>query len=475
MAVGEALGAPLEGMSPEDIERRVGPIERFLDPQETQPEYRSGYFTRSAYEDETQVALATIDTLLEEGEFAVAGLRARLEALGEAAEGRVLGQYRRPRRNFRIALRRMLSGGPWETCGVNTAGSGAASRGIPLGVWYRDDAEGRTRAAIESTLLTHRDPRACASTASVAEAVALAVAADRPEALSPEDLATCLAAAARRAEDMMAEEYVEVLYPGHETFLNQFSVALQPLPDLIQLDLEPAFRRIIDQASDKGARPITTATGGFSLTAVVSSLYLWLTGLDSYEGCVLDAISEGGSADTLGCLVGGLSGALHGVDAIPKAWRGDLKNGDHVDAYGTALARDPEPGPRREDLVAAEARVTPPAPLPARKKRVRRPASRGPGGGGAGGGKRPAQGRGGGRGPRRDSGGRDGGARSSRDSERRDGPRKGGERSSDRSRGGAGRGSRGGGSAGSRSDRGGGRSSAKGPRRPGRGDGGGVG
>ena len=385
MAVGEALGAPLDGLSPEEIEEKVGRIDGFLDPADTQPAYRSGYFTHRAYEDETQVALATAETLVEDAEFQAEGLRSRLEELGRPVEGNAFGCYRRARRNFRTAVRRMLEGAPWQECGVNTAGAGAASRGIPIGIWYRDERDGRLRASVEATLLTHRDPRACAATVSVAEAVAVALAAETSDALRPEAAASAIAASCRDAERLMEEEYSEVLYPGYEPYLHQYSDSASLLSDLVQLDIGPAFERIVKQASEKGSRPITSATRGFSLTAVVSSLYLFLTGLESFEDTVLDTICEGGSADTLGCLVGGLSGALHGVDGIPAEWRGSLKNNEHVDAYGAALVGE---GDRAAlaPLALTEASVTLPAPPGLRKRSRRRPdprpSARGRGGAG---------------------------------------------------------------------------------------------
>lgn len=471
MAVGEAMGAPLEGLSPEEIEEKVGRITGYLDADKTQPEHRAGFFTHSAYEDETQAALATAETLVIGDGFSVEELKSRFEELGRPVEGNVFGCYRRARRNFRTAVRRMLGGAPWKECGVNTAGSGAASRGIPIGVWFRDDREGRLRAAVEATLLTHRDPRACAATASVAEITALVMGLEDGAQLDADAGARAIVAAATDAEALMESEYADVLYPGYEPYLHQFGEAVAILPELVQLDIEPAFARIIEEASDKGSRPITHATRGFALTAVVCAQYLFLTGLDSYEDCLLDTICEGGNTDTLGCLVGGLSGALHGVTGIPDAWRAGLKNADHVSTFGAALAGAVGRG-ELGSLILTEARVTEPAPPQRRKRTAAPPPQRGGGqrrhGGDRRGGGGPRRGRGGG-GPRRGPGG--GGPR--RDGDRDDrGPRRGpgGGGGPRRGPGGGGprRGPGGGGGGGPRREGGGG-----GPRRGGGGGGGG--
>jgi two-component system sensor histidine kinase QseC len=61
MAIGEALGAPFEGLTHEQIQERAGRVEGFVDPRRVQSPARAGYFQLAVYEDETQVALAAAD------------------------------------------------------------------------------------------------------------------------------------------------------------------------------------------------------------------------------------------------------------------------------------------------------------------------------------------------------------------------------------------------------------------------------
>jgi hypothetical protein len=127
------------------------------------------------------------------------------------------------------------------------------------------------------------------------------------------------------------------LRPGFEPALHQFSEAMAFLPQIIDLDVDEAFVRIVAMAEGKGSRPISLATRGFSLTAVTTAIYFFLTGFDSYEETLLDTISEGGNTDTLGCLVGGLLGAMLGESAIPREWRESLKNANAVALRGEAM------------------------------------------------------------------------------------------------------------------------------------------
>lgn len=412
MAVGEALGAPLEGLSHEQVESKVGRLTGFVDAAKTQPEHRAAFFQMGVYEDETQAALATTDVIIKQKGFSVEGLRDRIEELGQPIEGNVFGCWRRPRRNLRAAVRRMLGGAPWAECGVNTAGSGAASRGVPIGIWYRDDEAAMSKAAIEASLLTHRDPRACAATVGIAAFVAEAIK-STPADFDSDEVLLRVVDVVRRAEDRMAAEYRETLVEEFEPYIHHYSDALANLKELLDLDLEDALARITAFAADKGSRPITSATKGFALTASVSAIYMFLTGVESFEETVVDTVSEGGNADTLGCLVGGLMGALHGAAAIPAGWVGALRNHEQIEARGSALG-----GGERvplTSLLLLEAQTTSPAPRPARRRTGPRPRQGPPprrgGRGRPQGGRGRGPGRPGGRGFGRGGGGGGGGGR----------------------------------------------------------------
>jgi ADP-ribosylglycohydrolase len=371
MAIGEALGAPLEGLTHEKIQEKAGRLEGFVDPRRVQPPGRAGYFQLGVYEDETQMALAASDVIIKSGSFQPEGFRDRLSELGQPVPGNAFGCLRRARRNLRTAVRRILKGATWEQSGVNTAGSGAASRGVPIGIFYRSDPDGLMRAAIEAALVTHRDPRSIAACVLMAAGVAQALETD-PAKLDVAKFVQGLHATCRAAEDLMAAEYAKHLQPGFEPFLHQFSDALLILPELATLDLEPAFAKIVAHATGKGSRPITLATRGFSLTALLTAFYFFLTGFDVWDETVLDVAAEGGSSDTLGCLVGALLGALHGAAGIPESFRKELKNADQVELRGRILGGAPREG--LKSLMLLEAALTQPVPKPERKVRRKPPA-----------------------------------------------------------------------------------------------------
>ncbi|HYC78788.1 MAG TPA: ADP-ribosylglycohydrolase family protein, partial [Planctomycetota bacterium] len=364
MAVGEALGAPIEGLTTEEVLDKVGRVESYLDARRVQPYGRAGYFQRGVYEDETQLALVCADVVIRNGGFKPELFRDRLEELGQPIDGNAFGAFRRARRNFRTSVKRMLKGAPWTETGVNTAGSGAASRGVPIGVYYRDDRDGMVKASVEAALTTHRDPRAVASCAATAAAVAAFLKAD-PAKVDVKAWCADVAAAARAAEDLAEKDYAAMLAPGSQSCLHDFSDAVSRLPELIELDIEAAFERIIKTAAPRGSRPITSAVRGFALTAVMSSFWFVLTGLESYDATTYDAVSEGGSSDTVGALTGALLGALHGASKIPEPLLAGLKNREQVELRGRILGGAPREG--LKSLLLLEAALTRPAPKPKKK------------------------------------------------------------------------------------------------------------
>jgi ADP-ribosylglycohydrolase len=94
MAVGEAMGSPLDGLTPEVIEQKASRIKGFLNPVHTQPAARVGEFFRAVYEDETQAALAVTEALVRRNGFDIEMFKSQLEELGRPIAGNPFGMAR---------------------------------------------------------------------------------------------------------------------------------------------------------------------------------------------------------------------------------------------------------------------------------------------------------------------------------------------------------------------------------------------
>lgn len=61
------------------------------------------------------------------------------------------------------------------------------------------------------------------------------------------------------------------------------------------------------------------SSSGYVVDTLEAALWCLLT-TDSYAECVLKAVNLGRDTDTVAAVVGGLAGALYGVEAIPQEW-----------------------------------------------------------------------------------------------------------------------------------------------------------
>ena len=71
--------------------------------------------------------------------------------------------------------------------------------------------------------------------------------------------------------------------------------------------------------------------------SVPAAIYSFLRTPDSFEGCVLYAVSLGGDTDTIGAMTGAISGAHHGVEAIPERWKSKLEAKDYIERLAEKL------------------------------------------------------------------------------------------------------------------------------------------
>lgn len=66
---------------------------------------------------------------------------------------------------------------------------------------------------------------------------------------------------------------------------------------------------------------------GYVVDSFAAALHCILT-TDSFEEAVIKAVNLGGDADTIGAITGGLAGALYGYEAIPERWTKCLASED---------------------------------------------------------------------------------------------------------------------------------------------------
>jgi poly(ADP-ribose) glycohydrolase ARH3 len=284
LAVGDALGAPYEGL-PSDVIFRMGPADALV----ADPPDETLYYT-----DDTQMALGVAEVLVAYGEI-------RPEALGVA----FAANYQ-PERGYGAGARRILEairdGGDARALAEGlfpggSLGNGAAMRVAPVGLLFRDDLDRAAEQARLSALPTHVHPLGIDGARLLALAVALATRG------GPFDRRAFLRELAARAE---TEEF--------------------------RWQLETAARL-------RACDPV--GTFGNSLEAhrsVVTAIALFAVCPDDYARAVARAIGQGNDTDTLAAMAGALVGARRGLGAIPAPLVAKLEDGSKGRAYILELA-----------------------------------------------------------------------------------------------------------------------------------------
>jgi ADP-ribosyl-[dinitrogen reductase] hydrolase len=269
-AVGDALGLPAEGLSPQTIAKRWKGAwrHRFV-------------FGRGMVSDDTEHTLLVAQSLLEHPADPEAFQRALAWRLRwwmlclPAGVGLATAR----------AILKLWLGFPPSRSGVASAGNGPAMRSAVLGVFYARDEKTRFRAVEVSTHLTHTDPRALTAAQAVAEIAAWICGGQADP--------TPFARLSQLSED---PEWTTIVHGLEQAATERLSVTNYAL----RLGLA------------KGV-------SGYAFHSVPVALYAWWRHRGDYRATLTAALNCGGDTDTVGAIVGALAGADVGAAGIPDS------------------------------------------------------------------------------------------------------------------------------------------------------------
>ena len=339
LAVGDALGAPLEGLSAPQIRTHYGLITGYVDGAVAWRRKPYRWRMPGLYTDDTQQALALADVLVERG-FADPDRLAEIYLALALPKGSHAGAHRGVGKSFRKVLDDLGRGGSPRLAGAHdSAGIGAAMRIAPAAVYFADEPERLFDAVMAASLMTHRDIR------SLAGAMAVAFATHRLVNGAGRDPSLLLRVAAdvAKAEARIASECAEVA-TSIVPYGRSVSSAIANAERLVDLPRDRALAGLVDEANKHGADPgCRRPTLGFPPALIPTCLYLFVT-TESFEEAIMEVVNLGGDADTAGAILGAMAGAHYGDDEIPDRLLDGLQNREGVAARGDALAhRDPRP------------------------------------------------------------------------------------------------------------------------------------
>ena len=304
-AVGDALGAPLEGRSREQIATMQGIADGFRPFRHK----KDVEFPPGQYTDDTQLTLAIVKSLLNCGRVDPADIAAEFVKLWVSNEIVGAGQV------AHRAVGRLMQGIRWQDAAAadDLPWNGAAMRIAPVGLWHFDDADQLARDVELASFVTHRHPLAVDGAIAVATAVAYAATANEVDAASFLD-------AVRGSIADRSPGFADRVRELHEWLALAETAALEAI--------------VAGEGRAKGR--------GFGVPVrveptVLASLYVFLKSPGDFMATVDRALRVGGDVDTVAAIAGAISGAHNGLDAIPANLVAGVKDGAEILDLGAKL------------------------------------------------------------------------------------------------------------------------------------------
>jgi ADP-ribosylglycohydrolase len=337
MAVGDALGAPLEGLGPQQIKSHYGVVRNYVDGFRAWRRKAERWRLPGLYTDNTQQALSVAETLVECGEMRAVHLaelwkrmyRTNVDLITDIFPN---GVHRNISRNFKKSLDLLKSGVAFDEISQPSAGLGAAVRVVPLALAYRQDADHLYHAVVESSLLTHSDIRSVSASLAVAFAVARLL---NGEAKNPSFLFH-VAADTSKSERRLAQEFPGRI-SGLDTHLHSISRCIARVEKAIEMPREEALKAIVAEADRHGPNtPCRRPTIGFAPASLATCFYQLIMA-ENYQDALVDIVNLGGDADSTGAILGALTGAYFGAEAMPQDWLTDLHGRDGIESRTEAI------------------------------------------------------------------------------------------------------------------------------------------
>lgn len=305
-AVGDALGAPIEGWSREEIAM----LEGLTDHYRPLPRRKAGsqaHYPLGQYTDDTQLTVAIARSLVARG--AVDGAEIAREFAALWRSGEIVGAGPVADR----AVKRLIEGVRWQDAAVadDLPLNGAAMRIAPVAMWDCDRPDRLADDVATASVVTHRHPVAIDAAMAVATAVAHAATSSAIE----------------------TPVFLDAVVASVQS--NGFAGHIQGLGDWLQSAEQTALEAIADTGQRPGDR-------GFGIPAlaeptVLASLYAFLRSPNDYVATVDCALRIGGDVDTIAAIAGAMSGAHNGVGAIPGHLVNGVKDGAEIMDLGRRL------------------------------------------------------------------------------------------------------------------------------------------
>lgn len=285
VAIGDALGAPLEFMNAEQIKRRYGTVTEMIG---------GGWLNVRPGEttDDTAMTLAVAEGIMRNPDNPIPVIGGRFIQWAKSGPKDIGGTCRGAICRAAAKSQPWPSESQWRDASKETAvfnqgrsgGNGALMRAVYPPLFYRDKAKALDIEERQG-LMTH---------------------------FNMDSVKAC-------------ELYAAVIYyliteaeKGHEEEKNTGRV--------VDSILRPTTYNL-DAIGDKGRNGDLKPTG-YVVDSLECALYAFWSASEDFENAIIYAANLGGDADTIAAICGGLAGAYYGYKAIPERWIAAISKAD---------------------------------------------------------------------------------------------------------------------------------------------------
>ena len=286
LAIGDALGMPFEGQTPELI-RKVFKEARFV------PASFRG-LSAGQFTDDTKMTLCHLESLIEVGEVDPEDIAQKFLAWFASGDWRGIGG------TTLRAMRRLASKVPAGESGISgkyAAGNGGAMRIAPVGLFYTGRLEALRQGVEKAVVITHNNEEAVEGAVAVAYLVA------------------------RGAERGWSGLREIQLFEELLDFLRRSEV---------RRNLERAFCIFKEERLSPSKTAQTLGNSGYVVESVATAIYTFFFHSKDFEKALFEAVLCGGDTDTIASMTGAISGAFLGEEALPLRLKEEVEEGEEI-------------------------------------------------------------------------------------------------------------------------------------------------
>lgn len=297
-AIGDALGRSVEGEPP--------PKRRWTDKYRKWHGWKSGPI--GTITDDTQMTMWLAESLIDNNginpeDLAERFTKEQIRGIGSAT--------RQSLNNYKI--KKM----PWNKCGVDSAGNGAAMRSSPIGIFYINKLDELKNAAKTQTIITHNNSMAVASSIVVATAIAALLHKDPSELIPIKARIEFCADLAHQIEGV--EDDTEYMTRDRNIRKdNLYNRIKNSIPELLTENADPLEVNNIFWS------------GAYVLESLPFALYCFLYTPRDFRQTLLNSVNYSKDSDTVATIACSFSGALNGVEAIEPYYVEELEIRDRL-------------------------------------------------------------------------------------------------------------------------------------------------